>query len=41
MRLKGKTWGEIYFYLLGRGYDNGYASYLADSWEERQKKKPR
>lgn len=32
-------WGDVYFRALGRGYDHGYASYLADRWAERQKKK--
>ena len=34
-----KTWGEAYFSFLARGYDNGYAAYLADKWEERQRPK--
>lgn len=34
-----KTWGDVYFSALGRGYDHGYAAYLADQWEERLKKR--
>jgi hypothetical protein len=32
------TWGDVYFRALGRGYDHGYAAYLADQWEMRQKR---
>jgi len=34
-----KSWGDVYFSALGRGYDHGYAAYLADQWEERLKKR--
>lgn len=33
------SWGDVYFRALGRGYDHGYAAYLADRWEKRQKGK--
>jgi hypothetical protein len=34
-----KTWGDIYYAALRQGYDNGYAAFLADQWEKRQKQK--
>jgi hypothetical protein len=34
-----KTWGDIYNAALRRGYDHGYAAFLADQWEKRQKQK--
>lgn len=33
------SWGSIYNNALARGYDHGYAAFLADQWEARQKKK--
>jgi len=32
-----KTWGDVYFRMLGLGYDHGYAAYRADLWEARQR----
>lgn len=31
------TWGDIYYRGLRRGYDHGYAAYLADRYVERKK----
>ena len=36
-----KTWGDIYRAALHRGEDHGYAAYLADQWEKRQKPEPK
>lgn len=33
-----RSWGSIYRNALRRGYDHGYAGFLADGWEKRQKK---
>lgn len=34
-----RTWGSIFRSALRRGLDHGYAAFLADGWELRQKKK--
>lgn len=36
---KPHTWGSIYLNAIARGYDNGYAAWLAYNWERRQLKK--
>lgn len=28
-------WGQPYYAALARGYDHGYAAYVADEWERR------
>lgn len=33
-----KSWGESFRSALKRGYDHGYAAFLADSWERRKNK---
>ncbi len=30
-----KTWGEVYRAALKKGYDHGYAAYLADNYLRR------
>lgn len=37
----GTTWGDVYYRFLAEGYDNGYACFAADRWEENEKKKAR
>ena len=32
-RLRKLTWGDIYYRCLAKGYDHGYAAYVADKWE--------
>ena len=32
---KKKSWGDIYRAAVKRGYDHGYAGYLADRYEEK------
>lgn len=32
-----KTWGEIYHKWVRKGYDNGYAAWLADRYIQRKK----
>jgi len=39
MKRKPHTWGSIFRNALKRGYDHGYAAFLADAWEKRQAKK--
>jgi hypothetical protein len=34
----GNNWGTIYHKYVRKGYDNGYAAYMADKWEKRKKK---
>lgn len=34
-----RDWGTIFRNALCRGFDHGYAAWLADEWEKRQKKK--
>ena len=34
-----RTWGNVYHNALRRGYDNGYAAWLADKWEKRRNMK--
>jgi len=34
-------WGTIYNRALARGEDHGAAAYLADQWEQRDKRKRR
>ncbi len=36
---KPNTWGSIYRKAIARGDDHGYAAYLANQWEQRQKRK--
>ena len=36
-----QTWGNIYHAAIRRGEDPGYAAYLADQWERRQKPQPK
>jgi hypothetical protein len=37
-----KDWGEVFYYYLDvKGYDHGYAAYLADCWRKRQERKKR
>ena len=36
---EGTTWGDVYYRFLAQGYDNGYACFAADRWEESEKKK--
>lgn len=31
------TWGDIYHRHVNRGEDPGFAAYMADNWERRQK----
>jgi hypothetical protein len=39
--MKKKAWGDIYTAAVRRGYDHGYAAWLADQWERRkQAEKP-
>lgn len=34
-----RTWGEVFLHYLDvKGYDHGYAAYLADAWTRRRKK---
>ena len=33
--IQHKTWGDVFRAALRRGYDHGYAAYLADQWEKR------
>ena len=37
--IQHKTWGDVYRAALRRGYDHGYAAYLADQWERKTNKK--
>ena len=36
MKRKKHTWGSIYLLAVRRGYDHGYAAYLADRWQKRK-----
>jgi len=38
MKRKTHTWGSIFRNALKRGYDHGYAAFLADAWEKRKAK---
>ncbi len=34
------SWDEVFLYYLDvKGYDHGYAAYLADQWSKRRKTK--
>lgn len=35
---KANSWGDIYDRNLRRGYDHGYAAWVADQWEKKQRK---
>ena len=41
MKRKPHTWDSIYLNAIARGYDNGYAAFLADGWEIRKLKRER
>ena len=34
-----KSWGDAYYQSLARGYDHGYAAWLADQGEKRKMQK--
>lgn len=36
---KPRTWGDMFYVYLARGYDYGYATFLADRWERNQTRK--
>jgi hypothetical protein len=37
-----RSWGEVFrFYLNVKGYDHGYAAFMADRWEARRTRKKR
>ena len=35
---KAHAWGDIYLAAVRRGYDHGYAAWLADQWSKRKQK---
>ena len=39
--MKFTSWGDVYFFGLSQGYDNGFAAWNADQWEKRKAAKPR
>jgi len=29
------SWGDVFRHWVGKGYDHGYAAWVADAWEKR------
>jgi hypothetical protein len=39
VKRKNLTWADIYFREVAKGYDYGYAAWVADEWERKRKNK--
>ena len=38
MTPKRKSWGDVYHAALRRGWDHGYAAWVADRYEKRKRR---